>query len=158
MTLRLHDTATKACVGLHVHDGTTKDAVRASIRTGGSVVRFFGSESGSSSSYSVTSSTDEVDGHGYSAGTVTVVTPSVTAIVEGAIGAVTYSWAKIAGAGSWTITQPSQATTAFSVACARATAMQTATFRCTATDSAGQTGTVDVVATCVNDYYGGELP
>jgi hypothetical protein len=141
----------KACVGLHVHDGTTKAAERAWIRTGGALKKFFGN-------YAV-SVPDAAEGHGSSASTIVVYSENVTAVVEGAIGTVTYAWTRTdADPHPWSITNPSSATTRFTTSCAR-NAEYTASFHVTATDSAGQVvSSSDVTVTCSNDYFGGGLP
>lgn len=77
-----------------------------------------------------------------SAASVTSV--ATTATPAGGLGPYTYSWTSLGGDG--TIDNPSSATTTFSYA-SIAPDSASGMFRCTCTDSAGQTATADVAAT-----------
>lgn len=71
-------------------------------------------------------------------------TAPVTATPSGGLGPYSYSWTALSGDG--TINSPSSATTAFSYA-SIAPDSASGTFRCTCTDSSGQSATADVSAT-----------
>lgn len=78
-----------------------------------------------------------------------VTTASATASVSGGSGPYAYAWTKVSGAAI-NITSPSAASTTFGATGLAAGESRTATFRCTVTDSNGQTdatGTVSVTIT-----------
>lgn len=70
-------------------------------------------------------------------------TNSVTVTPSGGLAPFTYAWAKVSGEGA--VDRPSSATTAFTDNLALNESTSGA-FRCTVTDSAAQTATVDVAA------------
>lgn len=151
MTMSLHTGgATKDVTGIAVRvGGALKTVTEGWVRTGGVLKQFYGQ-------LAISLNRTSVIGRGNSAGTTTIVSATVTATPTGAIGAVSYSWVRTAADGhSWTITNPTGATTAFQTAAA-ANEDWSATFTCTITDSAGQTITSGTVtADCANNYFGG---
>lgn len=72
-----------------------------------------------------------------------VTSSSVTASAAGGSGSYTFSWARISGSTLVSANNSTSATTAFSGVIPLNTT-QTAVFRCTVTDSLGETGTFDV--------------
>lgn len=89
---------------------------------------------------SVSSPTADVYQVGGSGG---LTTPNVTAAGLYGVGAVSYSWARIAGSALITAGSPASATTNFGGG-SGTNFFLNATFRCTMTDSAGQIVTADV--------------
>lgn len=75
--------------------------------------------------------------------TTSLTTSSVTASASGGTAPYTYAWTKLSG-GSITANSASSATTTFTASGLGLGENRTATFRCTVTDAASQTGTVDV--------------
>lgn len=141
---------TKSVAKLHVRQaGSTKTAIVGHIRQSGALKTFF-------EELGVSLSDDNVSGVRNSAGSVSVSSSPVTAIVSGGAGTLTYSWTRTApDAQPWTINSASSATTVFKTTCAADTSY-TATFHCTITDGLGLTVTSGTVtATCSNDYFGG---
>ena len=121
-----------------------------SARIASGVKRFF-TQSGS---LSVSADPAYVSGATALAGLATISTNSTTAAPTGGASPYTYAWTKISDdGGTWTIQNPTSATTKFNCAGVGADIDFNATFRCTATDAYGGTGTVDVLATVSN--YGG---
>lgn len=78
-------------------------------------------------------------------GVGTVTTEPATATPSGGLAPYTYSWSRISGTYG-TPNNPASATTTFYARIPPGT-IQTATFRCTVTDSLGSTATADVSAT-----------
>lgn len=76
-------------------------------------------------------------------GSGALFTPNVTAAGLYGVGAVTYSWARIAGSVGITAGSPASATTNFGGG-SGTNFYLLATFRCTMTDAAGQVVTADV--------------
>lgn len=97
----------------------------------------------STSSLTVAASPTSVSKAG---GTASLTTASVTATASGGAGGTTYAWTKQSG-DSITADSSSAATTTFSATGLATGETRTATFRCTATDSAAATATVDVSVT-----------
>jgi len=149
MTVSLHAAGVpKDMTGGSVHvGGALKTLTEGLIRVSGSLKEFYSQIAISLDKYGAL-------GIRNSAGTAVVTSESVTAIVTGAIGTVTHSWTKTSG-GSWTITNPTGATTQFSISLAPNTDAA-GTFIDTVTDQAGQTiASLPVGVTCTNDYFGG---
>lgn len=73
----------------------------------------------------------------------TLQTATVTVTATGGTGPYTYSWARVSGDSAITATQPSLASTEFTATVAK-NSDRTATWRCTVTDSAAATRTVDI--------------
>jgi hypothetical protein len=88
--------------------------------------------------------------------TSTVTTGGVTASASGGVGGVTYAWTKFSG-DSITIGSPSSATTTFSASALAYGEERTATFRCTATDTAASTATADITVVIGRYEYTGDL-
>jgi hypothetical protein len=141
---------TRTVTGFHFRKGgTIRTVVRAWIRRGGVLKAFY-------NAFSVALSTYAALGRGNSASVITVSSEIVTAIPTGAIGDVTYLWARTdGGAQPWTIDDSAAPATFFSTDCDQGEEF-TATFKCTITDSVGQTiDSSDVTVDCANIYYGG---
>lgn len=146
MTVRLRQSSgTTQVADLHARTGAgLVDAKQAFVRTVDGLKQFFGQ-------FALSHSGDVgvvVNG----SGTVYATTQPVTVKVEGAVGAITYAWTKLTG-GAWTINNPAGAETTFSIGVAPGV-KETGTFRCTVTDAAGHSGTVEVTATASNLYGG----
>lgn len=96
-------------------------------------------------------STTTVSGARNNSGTVLVTSGSVTASGAGGSPPYNYAWTRTDGGGhSWTITDPTLATTKFKTNVAHG-ASEVATFICTITDALGNTAVSDpVTATCGN--------
>jgi hypothetical protein len=141
---------TKDVTGISIHKGgVLKTVTEGWIRAGGTLLQFFST---------ISISLDKIDllGRSNSAGTTTVTSDAVTATPNGAIGTVTHLWTRTApDAHSWTINNPTGATTTFSTL-AGPNEDWLATFEDTITDSAGQTVTSTTVSVdCANVYFGG---
>lgn len=104
----------------------------------------------SSSGFVATALPATVRGATAAPGGASVTTDSATVTVEGAVGTVTYSWAKTSGSSAWSIEKPSAATTRFIVSSVPAYGIEAASFEVTATDSAGRTATDTVNASARN--------
>lgn len=76
----------------------------------------------------------------------TVTTSSTTVIVSGGKAPFAFAWAAVEAFGTWEVTSPTAATTAFRNSSAVDDEAQDAIFRCTVTDANGKTATVDVTA------------
>lgn len=151
MTVAVHDSdTTKAAPTIHGRrSGTTKLCRRAFLRTGGALRQFY-------AKLAVTLSKATAIGRASSAALVTVTSEPVTANVVGAVGSVSHSWTRTApDAQTWTINNPTSATTTFSTDCDQSEEFS-ATFIDTVTDQAGQVLASDAVTVdCANNYYGG---
>jgi hypothetical protein len=77
--------------------------------------------------------------------TATIVTGSATVTATGGTAPYTYAWTRIAGSTSISATSSTAATTTFTGTSLASGTTYDATFRCTVTDSAAATKTVDVV-------------
>jgi hypothetical protein len=108
------------------------------------------------SRFAVALSTYIAIGRANSASLITVTSEPVTANATGAIGAVTYAWARTAAdAQPWVINSPAGQVTTFSTDCDQGEEFA-ATFICTISDQAGQVLATNAVAVdCANIYYGG---
>lgn len=91
-----------------------------------------------------------VSGAGASGAPMSITTTTASATAAGFVGSVRYEWTKTGGAGSWLITAPLAANTRFEALFVDPNTIQTATFTCTATDSAGRTATATVSASARN--------
>lgn len=151
MTLALHKSgSTLNAAKVHVRKaGTTLAAVAGHIRQGGALKTFF-EELGVSLDKAI------VRGTANSAGTVSVISGDVTAVVSGGTGTLTYAWTRTdSDTQPWTIGAPSGAETYFYTSCSANTS-HSATFHCTVTDGLGQTVvSTSINAVCSNDYFGG---
>lgn len=107
---------------------------------------------------SLSSSPSTVSGVGYSNAPLTITTNATTASPVGGEGPYTYSWALVSSTGgdTPTINSPSFATTSFTQTNVTFPGGSTAVFRCTVTDSFGETATADVDAQFFN-FGGGPL-
>ncbi|MEN2749356.1 hypothetical protein [Sphingomonas sp. T9W2] len=76
----------------------------------------------------------------------TVTTGSTTVGVSGGKTPFSFAWTTVDASGSWEITSPTNATTAFRCTSAVQDDSQDATFRCTVTDANGKTAAADVTA------------
>ena len=151
LLVRNSSNALKAVAYLSVRDagGLLKAVESAFIRTAAGLKAIWGS-------FTVSLDRDEVVGAAVSAAPIDITTREVTASADGAVGALTYAWARTAPDGqSWTITDPTSATTAFRTNVFRA-AEWNATFECTITDQGGHSASASVSARAYNSY-GGEL-
>lgn len=101
---------------------------------------------------SASASPSSVSGSTYTPGTATTGTATVTA--SGGSGGYSYSWAKVSGT-TFTINASTSAATGFQKYYGSATSTETATYRCTVTDSQGHTATADVSVSLV--AYGAPL-
>jgi hypothetical protein len=127
-----------------------KGIARAVLRTPtGDEVIF---DAGAVSSLSASASPPNAVGADGSAADIIIDTNSVTVTASGGTEPYSYAWTQTAGTPSdWTIESPLSRTTRFScVGGVVDGATETATFRCTVTDSRGRTGTVDVEARVTN--------
>lgn len=129
-----------------------KNVARVSVLDGG-VDRTVWDLSSSGGDFEATVFPAVITGAAAVNGVTSVTTSEATASQSGATGSVTYSWAKTAGADSWTIERPRGAVTRFTATAVGATASQSATFTCTITDQAGRSATADVNVEVTN--YGG---
>jgi hypothetical protein len=104
------------------------------------------------SSLSASASPPNAVGADGSAADIIIDTNTVTVTASGGTEPYTYSWAITVGTPSdWAIETPLSRTTRFScIGGVAEGATETATFRCTVTDSRGRTGTVDVEARVTN--------
>ena len=93
-------------------------------------------------SFSATVSPTAAGGSRATAGSVT--TNTVTVTPSGGTSPYTYAWTWFSGGTGITITSPSAATTDFSGLVSSTTPIRSGTARCTVTDSASRTTTVDV--------------
>lgn len=123
------------------------DAVEAWIRTPDGLRQFFGS-------FSAFASPSAVSGVKNSAGSIPITTRSTTVSVSGAVGAITYAWTQVSG-DPMTITNPSDAATAFSASAAPGDSLA-AEFNCHISDEGGHSTDIPVSAT-INNLYGGTL-
>lgn len=92
-----------------------------------------------------------VSGYAAVAGSAVITTNQVTATPSGGASPYTYAWTLVTSdGGTWTAKSPTSASTKFSCSGVGAGIDYTATFLCTATDSTGGTGTVEVQAFASN--------
>lgn len=84
----------------------------------------------------------------------TVVTSAVQANPVGGVGPYTYSWTYLSGDVGFSAVSSTSTSTTFSITLSTYSDYKVAVWRCTITDSAGQTATcdVDVIAT-ENSYF-----
>jgi hypothetical protein len=154
MTLTVHKgDALKDITGMAVRKGGALRTITAGyVRIGGALKQFY-------ALLTIALSTYVALGRGNSASVVNVTSEPVTALLTGAVGTVSYAWARTDGAvHGWTINSPTSASTTFSTLCDQGEQF-TATFKCTATDQAGQViASSDVSVDCANIYYGGGYP
>jgi hypothetical protein len=148
-------TGTKAIKAVKVRrsGGVTKDVFAGSVRNASALKRFF-SQSGTISITADPASTYGAIAIGF---TATISTNTTTVTPTGGANPYTYAWTLITSdGGTWSIQNPTSATTKFTCAGVVPNSDQTATFRCTVTDNVGGTGTVDVEAFVAN--YGSLYP
>lgn len=119
-------------------DGTKRAVSRVGYYNGTSVVNI----ATFASPLSATVSPDTASGDVLGGGQAT--TNSLTITPEGGTGPFSYAWARLSGDGA--ATQPTRATTAFTHFFNTPDGDTTGTFRCTVTDSLGETVQVTVVA------------
>lgn len=143
---------TKPAKSLSVRDatGTLQTAKRGMVRTAAGLKTFYQAFTAAA----VTLSPTSVSGAVNSNSDTTVFTASVTVTFAGAVGAVTYSWARTdAPLGTWSITKPAGAATSFSTIVSPDEHLH-ATFACTVTDTTGRSVTSpNVSANCSNLYH-----
>lgn len=148
-------TGTKAIKAIKVRrsGGVTKNVFAGSVRNATALKRFF-TQSGT---ITVTADPAALSAYAASFTPVTITTGFTTASPSGGSTPYTYAWTFVSSdGGTWTITNPTAASTKFSCAAVGANVGFNATFRCTVTDSVGGTGTVDVTAYVYN--YGSLYP
>ncbi|ABD27426.1 conserved hypothetical protein [Novosphingobium aromaticivorans DSM 12444] len=99
----------------------------------------------------VSADPSSVSGYSAVAGSAVITTNAVTATPTNGSSPYTYAWTFVSSdGGSWIAKSPTSATTKFTCSGVAAGVDYTATFLCTATDSTGGTGTVEVQATASN--------
>lgn len=150
MTVALHVAdVVKDVTGIAYRKGGLKTIGEGWIRMGGAIKQFY-------AIIAIALSTYTAMGRGNSASTIAVGSALVTANITGAVGTISYVWSRTdADPQPWTIVSPNAQSTSFSTICDQGEAF-TATFKCTATDQAGQViASNDVEVTCANIYYGG---
>ncbi|RPF70440.1 hypothetical protein [Aurantiacibacter spongiae] len=106
--------------------------------------------SGGSSGLTGSAAPGSVSGAGASSQAIEITTNETAVSVAGAAGSVSYSWAKTAGADTWSIHAPLSNRTRFSSLGLNTGESRTATFTCTIRDASGRTATVDVTAFVIN--------
>jgi hypothetical protein len=128
---------------------TLRTITRVRLRDANNVLRVVYDTTGSST---FSASSDHVTVNGFSAGTGTVTTAVDTITPSGGTAPYTYAWAVVSyEAGvSPTATAPAAAATAFTQTGVAPGEILLAVFRCTVTDSAANTTTVDVNARFVD--------
>lgn len=87
--------------------------------------------------------------YGYSASAVSLTTESVICSPTGGFGPFTYSWAKVSG-DTFLVGSPTTSSTQFTYPSVPSGQAFSATYRCTVTDSVGQTATADVLVAAQN--------
>lgn len=110
---------------------------------------------GSVAALSVTVDRQLCQGAQSSPGAAPVVTSSSTATATGGSAPYTYAWTPVSDdglGGTWSAQQPNAAGTTFHAS--SVLDQSVATFRCTATDARGATGTIDVTAVAQNYHRG----
>jgi hypothetical protein len=127
--------------------GGAKAIARMGILTADGAKDFF--TTGGTGTLTVDVSPISAIGSGFSNSTVTVTTNLVTATASGGTAPYTYAWTRVSGATGFTATSPSQAASRFAIDLAMNDNAD-ATFRVTATDARGRTGTADVPAAAFN--------
>lgn len=106
------------------------------------------------SSFSASASPTSATGFRVGAGVATT-SPATTATPDGGIGPYTYSWARVSGDASITITQPLAATTQFTTSLTSGQS-KAAAFACTVTDTgSGLVEVTNAVNVVLEDIGGG---
>lgn len=100
--------------------------------------------------FQLTAFPQRVQGAGASNYPIAVTTILTEITPEGESGSINYQWEKLSGDDLWEIERVNASFTRFTASSVNAETVQTATFRCTATDAVGREATVDVDATAQN--------
>lgn len=143
--------ALRPIVEIHARDvtDTLRSCAFAKVRDAGNVLRT------AWSALTALASPSAVYGYGDSAALITVATNAATATPTGGVAPYTYLWSAVSGSGTWTILNPTSATTSFQASSVGGGEIYTKTFKCAVTDANGSTAeTADVTATVENVYSG----
>jgi len=147
--IRARDSAQRVLAGVKARNASNvlKTILDVKVRDASALRTVFTSFGGSAG---LTVTPELAYGYGYSKGSITISTNSVTVTVSGGVAPYTFAWTGASGA--WTIINPTSDTTAFRRSSVGAGTNDSRTFTCTVTDANGATSSITVDAYVENSY------